>query len=97
MSEETINICVTQPSATLTPQNLTNLYIYRLTRVNYPLWSTIIVPYLEGHNFFGYVTGKLPCPPSRIASASRTSTAALVMSLENYHVLKVVLPPQAAS
>jgi hypothetical protein len=62
-----------------TLQNLNQLSLHKLTRENYPTWCTIIVPYLEGHNLFGNVTGDIPCPPRRIASSGSSSSTSDAM------------------
>jgi hypothetical protein len=44
------------------------------------LWSTLIIPYLEGQSLFGYVNGDTPCPPQFIDStdpSTGTSTQTL--------------------
>jgi hypothetical protein len=48
----------------------------KLTHDNYPIWYTIIIPFLESQNLYGYVSGDLTPPPKFIASPSSTSTSA---------------------
>jgi hypothetical protein len=65
------------------PQPLSNFNIssnLKLTRENHPLWSTLIIPYLEGQSLFGYVNGDTPCPPQFLESfdpSTGTSTQTL--------------------
>ena len=33
-----------------------------------------MVPYLEGHSLYGYITGETPAPPKEIVSSASTST-----------------------
>jgi hypothetical protein len=40
----------------------------KLARDNYLIWRTQLVPYLEGQQLYGYVTGENPCPPEFISS-----------------------------
>jgi hypothetical protein len=56
----------------------------KLTRENYTLWSTLIVPYLEGQSIFGYVTRDTPCPPQYFPpdnSTSNTESSLPVLNL----------------
>jgi hypothetical protein len=53
------------------PQQLNNsnqFSIVKLDRENYILWTTQVVPYLEGHSLFGYIIGETPAPPKEISS-----------------------------
>jgi hypothetical protein len=56
--------------------NLSNISLHKLTRDNYPIWCTIIIPFLESQNLYSYVSGDLTPPPKFIASPSSTSTPA---------------------
>jgi hypothetical protein len=72
----------TQPSPPSVPQSLQNLSqisLYKLTHDNYPFWCTIIVPFLESLNLYGYVTGDISSPSQFIASPSSTTTAAAIV------------------
>jgi hypothetical protein len=81
------NSNVENPPVSIVPQplqNLSQISLYKLTRDNYPLWCTIIVPFLEGQNLYGYVNGDISSPPRLVASSSSTSTsAALDANLPN--------------
>ena len=66
------------------PSNLTQLSIFKLTRDNYPLWCTVIVPFLERHNFYGYVTGDSPCPPEFVPPFSSMSLSAVKIKNPEY-------------
>jgi phospholipase C len=66
----------TQPPS-LGATNFTQILIPKLQHDNYPTWTMVIVPFLEGNNFYGYVTGDLPCPPKFLSS---TATAAGVVN-----------------
>lgn len=55
-------------------QNLDQISILKLTRDNYPIRFTIIVPLLERQNLYGFVNGDISPPPSFVASPSSTST-----------------------
>jgi hypothetical protein len=73
MSTETpVSTPPTQPPSVVAP-NLTQISIPKLQCDNYPIWTFVIVPFLEGNNFYGYVTGDLPCPPKFLTSTSTTS------------------------
>jgi hypothetical protein len=62
---------ISQTSSSTLPSSLNpNL---KLTHENYTLWSTLIVPYLEGQSLFGYVTRDTPCPPQYPPPDSSTS------------------------
>jgi hypothetical protein len=56
-------------------------------RDNYLLWCTIIVPFLEGHNFYGYVTSDLPYPPEFVTPSSSTSLLAAKVKNSEYSIL----------
>jgi hypothetical protein len=59
------------------PQQLSNSNQFstvKLDRDNYILWTTQVVPYLEGHSLYGYITGETPAPAKEIASSASSST-----------------------
>jgi len=58
-----ISIPVTSPSLI---QNVHHHISEKLTQDNYILWQFLMVPFLEGHNLFGYVDGTFPQPPKLI-------------------------------
>lgn len=60
-------------------QNLSQISLYKLTHDNYPIWCTIIVPFLESHNLYGYVTRDISPPSQFIASPSSTTTSAAMV------------------
>jgi hypothetical protein len=41
-------------------QNVHHHVSEKLTQDNYILWQFLMVPFLEGHNLFGYVDGTFP-------------------------------------
>jgi hypothetical protein len=45
-------------------------------RTNYPLWCTIVIPFLEGQNIYGFVNGDVSSPPRLCPASSNTSTSA---------------------
>ena len=38
----------------------------KLTRGNYLLWKTQVIPILRGHQVLGYVDGSYPAPPKSV-------------------------------
>jgi hypothetical protein len=64
-----ISIPVTSP---IPIQNVHHHISEKLTQDNYILWQFLMVPFLEGHNLFGYVDGTFPQPPKLIPD--RTSS-----------------------
>jgi hypothetical protein len=58
-----ISIPVTSP---ILIQNVHYHISEKLTQDNYILWQFLMVPFLEGHNLFGYVDGTFPQPPKLI-------------------------------
>jgi hypothetical protein len=60
-------------------QNLNQISLHKLTHDNYPIWCTIIVPFLESQNLYGYVTGDISPPSQFIASPSSTPTSAAMV------------------
>jgi hypothetical protein len=51
---------------------------------NYVVWTAQIVPYLEGHSMYGYVTSDISAPPSQIASLESTFTTAFLITNPAY-------------
>jgi hypothetical protein len=74
-----------RPSSS-SPSSLTQLSIFKLTCDNYPLWFTVIVLFLEGHNFYGYVTGDFLCPPEFVTPSNSTSLSATKVKNPEYSV-----------
>jgi hypothetical protein len=58
-----ISISVTSP---IPIQNVHHHLSEKLTQDNYILWQFLMVPFLEGHNMFGYVDGTFPQPSKLI-------------------------------
>ncbi|KAA8547824.1 hypothetical protein F0562_004253 [Nyssa sinensis] len=61
------------PSNSVTPVHLHSLVTVKLTKDNYRLWKTQIVPYLRGQRLFGFVDGSLPCPSPTIPNPDATT------------------------
>jgi hypothetical protein len=83
MTTETSSATPLQPPPIPSPplHNLNHHITLKLDRENYLLWRTLLIPYLESQELFGYVTGAIPCPPQYVASSSSSSTsAALVLN-----------------
>ena len=52
------------PFSHLTP--IHHLFTIKLTRENYLLWKSQIVPYLKGQHLYGYLDGSTPAPPQSL-------------------------------
>jgi len=79
MSTETSSLQSPSPTSPSPSQSLLSCnhqITLKLTRDNYLLWRTLMVPYLEGQELLGYVTGTIPCPPQFLSSSSSTNSAA---------------------
>lgn len=72
------------PSVPQTLQTLTQISIIKLTCENYPLWCTIMVPYLEGHNVYGFVNGEISSPPRSITTSSNPTTSTAMVANPAY-------------
>ena len=53
-------------SSSTAPQPLGNPPGEKLTRANFLLWKTQVMPALRGARLFGIVTGKEPAPPENL-------------------------------
>jgi hypothetical protein len=42
---------------------------HKLTKDNYRLWKSTIVPILKGHSMYEFVNGTLPCPPPTLTTS----------------------------
>jgi hypothetical protein len=62
------------PSTTLTTlHSLHHCIQVKLSRENYLSWRTQIIPYLEGNELYGFVTGEMPCPSKFISTIATTT------------------------
>jgi hypothetical protein len=57
-----------------------------LSRENYPSWRTQIVPYLEGNELYGFVTGEMPCPSKFISTIAIATIPSVLTPNPNYSV-----------
>jgi hypothetical protein len=80
------------------PTTLHSLHHYiqvKLSRENYPIWHTQIVPYLEGNELYEFVNGESICPPKFINSVATESTPSVLVKNPEYstwyHQDKIVL------
>jgi hypothetical protein len=67
------------------PQPLSNFNHFsnlKLTRENHPMWSTLVILYLEGQSLFCYVNGDTPYSPQFIQSTdTSTCTSSQTLNL----------------
>ena len=54
------------PSNSFSPKNIHSLITIKLTKDNYLLWKTQIIPYLRGQRLFGFVDGTISSPSPTI-------------------------------
>jgi hypothetical protein len=80
------------------PTTLHSLHHYiqvKLSRENYPSWRTQIVPYLEGNELYGFVTGEMPCPSKFISTIAIATIPSVLTPNPDYsawyHQDKIVL------
>jgi hypothetical protein len=74
------------PSNSITPINIHSLVTIKLTKDNYLLWKTQIVPYLRGQRLFGFVDGIISSPGPTIPNleAATSQTDPTEISYPNY-------------
>ena len=69
------------------PTTLNSLYHYiqvKLSRKNYPIWHTQIVPYLERNELYEFVNEESICPPKFINSVATESTPSILVKNSKY-------------
>jgi hypothetical protein len=47
-----------------------NSIAVRLDHKNFLLWKTLVIPYLAGQGYLGYINGSLPAPPKTITTGT---------------------------
>jgi gag-polypeptide of LTR copia-type len=57
-------------SLSATPTAFSHQIPIKLTHDNYLSWKFLILPHTRGHDFFGYLDGSFPPPPSTLSSAT---------------------------
>ena len=67
--------------SSVTPIN--SLVTVKLTKDNYLLWKTQIVPYLRGQRLFGFVDGTISCPSRTIPDPATTTTQTIPTEISN--------------
>jgi len=85
----TNNFCIqSQSPPTSSPShsllNCNHQITLKLTRDNYLLWRTLMLPYLEGQELLGYIIGAIQCPFQFIATTSNSTTSATIISNPAY-------------
>jgi len=65
-----LNPPLSTPTVSTSAISFHNSVTHKLTRDNYSLWKTTVVPILKGHSLFGFVDGTSECPPQTITASS---------------------------
>ncbi|KAA8519345.1 hypothetical protein F0562_013601 [Nyssa sinensis] len=65
------------------PANIQSLVTVKLTKDNYLLWKTQVVPYLRGQRIFGFVDGSNPPPPITIPNLETTTSSDTTAEIPN--------------
>jgi hypothetical protein len=71
------------PSNSVTPINIHSLVIVKLTKDNYLLWKTQIVPYLRGQRLFGFVDGTISSPSPTIINPEAATSQTVPAEISN--------------
>jgi hypothetical protein len=61
------------PSTLPTIAPMPNFSYVKLGRDNYLTWKQQLLPYLQGHDVYGYIDGSVPPPPKLVSSASTSN------------------------
>ncbi|KAA8519343.1 hypothetical protein F0562_013599 [Nyssa sinensis] len=65
------------------PANIQSLVTVKLTKDNYLLWKTQVVPYLRGQRIFGFVDGSNPPPPITIPNPETATSSDTTAEIPN--------------
>ncbi|KAA8515403.1 hypothetical protein F0562_018986 [Nyssa sinensis] len=65
------------------PANIQSLVTVKLTKDNYLLWKTQVVPYLRGQRLFGFVDGSNPPPPITIPNPETATSSDTTAEIPN--------------
>ncbi|KAA8517960.1 hypothetical protein F0562_015434 [Nyssa sinensis] len=65
------------------PANIQSLVTMKLTKDNYLLWKTQVVPYLRGQRLFGFVDGSNPPPPITIPNPETATSSDTTAEIPN--------------
>ncbi|KAL3835707.1 hypothetical protein ACJIZ3_010443 [Penstemon smallii] len=76
------------PTFSLPPPS--TLHTIKLTDENYLLWKTQILPYLKGHNLFGYIDGSFP-PPQVLGEKSQPNLDFITWQQHDQAVLSLLV------
>ena len=69
----------------VTPINIHSLVTVKLTKDNYLLWKTQIVPYLHGQRLFGFVDGTISSPSLTIINPEAATSQTVHAEISNPH------------
>jgi histone deacetylase 1/2 len=72
-------------SNSVTPINIHSLVTVKLTKDNYLLWKTQIVPYLRGQRLFGFVDGTISSPSPTIPNPEAATSQTAPAEISNPH------------